>query len=125
MSRLRRALHACGCVATAAGLRTVLAGGRSVPPYRHVDPRIDSELRFYAAFYVAYGLTLLRLAGSADRDARTLRALSAPLFLAGLARTAAWAQVGRPHPGQQVLLALELALPPLALAEQKRAAARG
>ena len=98
----------------------MLTGARSLPPFRRADPRIESELRFYAAFYVAYGVTLLRIAGRADRDPPLLRAAAAPLFLAGLARAGAWASTGRPHPTQQALLALELLLPPAALAEQAR-----
>lgn len=113
-------LQAAGAVATAAGLHTALTGARSFPPFRPADPRIESELRFYSAYYVAYGAALLRLAERADRDPAVLRSLSAPLFLAGLARAGAWAATGRPHPTQQALLALELALPPAALAAQAR-----
>ncbi len=79
---------------------------------------VESELRFYSAFYVAYGLTLLRTAGRAERDPATVRALAGALFLAGAGRASAWVTVGRPHPLQQALLAIELAAPAFLVAEQ-------
>ena len=120
MTRLGRAIQVGGGVAVAAGLHTAVSGARWIPPFRRADPGLESELRFYATFYVAYGAALMRLAARADRDPALLRPLAAPLFLGGLARTGGWARVGRPHPTQVILLALELVLPPLALAEQAR-----
>jgi Domain of unknown function (DUF4345) len=109
-------------VATAAGLHTVALGARSLPAQRLANPTVESELRFYAAFYVAYGLAALRVAPSADRDAGAVRALAGALFLAGLARAGGWLAVGQPHPGQRALLAVELALPPAMVAWQARLA---
>ena len=120
MNRLRRSLYLGGIVATSAGLHTLLAGGRSVPPWRPAGPMIESELRFYSAFYVAYGQLLLRTARDEDLDPEALRPLAAALFLGGLGRAAAWLKVGQPHPFQRVLLAVELALPPLMMVEARR-----
>ena len=116
--RLRAMLGLGGLVATSAGLHTVAVGGRSFPPWRHANPMVESELRFYSAYYVAYGLTLLRTAARAEPDPAAGRALAGALFLGGIARAGAWLKVGRPHPFQQALLALELAIPPLILAQQ-------
>ena len=118
--RRRRLLQMGGAVATCAGLHTLVAGGRSVPPWRHADATVESELRFYSAFYVAYGLLVFRAAGRADPDAPAVRALAAPLFLGGLGRVGAWLTVGKPHPLQQALLAIELAGPPLVVLEHAR-----
>jgi hypothetical protein len=52
--RLRRQLYLGGIVATSAGLHTMLAGGKSFPPRRQAGAMVESELRFYSAFYVAY-----------------------------------------------------------------------
>ncbi len=118
--RLRRLLYLGGIVATSAGLHTLLGGGKSFPPWRQAGAAVESELRFYSAFYVAYGLLALRTARRADRDPPTVRALAAALFLAGLGRAGAWLTVGKPHPLQRALLAIELAAPPLVIAEQAR-----
>jgi hypothetical protein len=81
---------------------------------------LESELRFYSAFYVAYGLLVVRTARRTQLDPAAVRALAGTLFLAGLGRAGAWLTVGRPHPFQQALLAIELAAPPLVVAEQAR-----
>jgi uncharacterized protein DUF4345 len=118
-------LRVGGAVATAAGLHTVIAGARSIAGQGPANPSLESELRFYAAFYVAYGLAVLRAAPRAARDPAAVRALGGALFLAGLARAGGWLAVGKPHPGQRALLALELAGPPALVAWQARLAARG
>lgn len=118
--RLRGLLCLGGVVATSAGLHTLLVGGRSFPPWRPASAMVESELRFYSAFYVAYGLLLFRTATRADPDPPALRALAAALFLAGLGRAGAWLTVGKPHPLQRALLVIELATPPLIVADQAR-----
>jgi uncharacterized protein DUF4345 len=117
--------YAGGLVATTAGLHTVIAGAKSLPRQGLANPSVESELRFYAAFYVVYGLVALRVAPRADRDTTTVRALAGALFLAGLARAGGWLTVGRPHGLQLALLAVELAAPPPIVAWQARLAARG
>jgi hypothetical protein len=118
--RLRGLLHLAGVVATSAGLHTLIAGGKSFPPWRRAGAMVESELRFYSAFYVAYGLFALRTARQPDHDSAAVRAVAAALFLAGLGRVRAWVTVGKPHPFQQALLAVELAAPPLIVADQAR-----
>ncbi len=83
---------------------------------------MESELRYYAGFYVAFGVAALRTAPRADRDPVAERALAGALFLSGLARAGAWRAAGAPHPVQRLLLAIELSLPPLFIAAQDRAA---
>jgi hypothetical protein len=112
-----------GLVATAAGLHTVIAGAKSVPGQDVANASVESELRFYAAFYVAYGVVALSVAPRADRDTLAVRAVLAPLFLAGVARAGGWLAVGRPHRAQRGLLVIELAAPPLITAWQARLAA--
>jgi hypothetical protein len=118
--RLRRLLYVGGVVATSAGLHTLLGGGRSFPPWRQASAMVESELRFYSAFYVAYGLLVFRTARRADRDPPAVHALAAALFLAGLGRAGAWLTVGKPHPLQRALLAIELAAPPVIVLERAR-----
>jgi hypothetical protein len=116
----RAAFYAVGTVASAAGLHTAVVGARSLPGSERPGPLVGSELRFYSAFYAAYGMALLRVAPRADREPAAVRALAGALFLGGIARAGGWLASGRPHPLQRGLLALELALPPLALAAQRR-----
>lgn len=124
----RRALRAVfylgGLIATTAGLHTAIAGARSLPGEDTANEVVESELRFYAAFYVAYGVAALRTAPRADDATASVRALAGALFLAGLARAGAWRGVGRPHRLQRVLLVAELLAPPLVTAWQSRVAAR-
>jgi hypothetical protein len=114
-----------GGVATVAGLHTVAAGARSIAGEDTANASVESELRFYAAFYVAYGLAAIRVAPRADRDSAAVQALAAALFFAGLARASGWLAVGRPHPLHRVLLVIELAAPPAIVAWQKRLARSG
>jgi hypothetical protein len=124
-SGLRAVFRTGGVVATAAGLHTVIAGARSIARQGTANPSVESELRFYAAFYVAYGVVALHVAPRADRDTAAVRALAGALFLAGLARAGGWLAVGRPHGLQRGLLVIELAAPPLVVAWQERVALRG
>jgi hypothetical protein len=123
-SALRSLLYLGGGVATVAGLDTVIRGARSLPAQKLLaNPSVESELRFYAAFYVAYGLAVLRVAPRADRDTTGVRAVAGALFLAGLARAVGWRVVGRPHRVQRALLVIELAAPPSMVAWQARLSA--
>jgi hypothetical protein len=126
-SGLRAAVFAGGVVATAAGLHTAIAGRKSFPgESRHGSAAVESEIRFYGAFYAAYGLRALRVAPHADRDREGVRKLGATLFAAGLARAYGWRTRGRPHPLQIALLTIELGAPLAAIAHQERLdAARG
>ena len=122
---LRGVFYVAGGVATTAGLQTVIAGARSLPDQDLANASVESELRFYAAFYVAFGLAALRIAPRADRATAEVRALAATLFLAGVARGGGWLAVGRPSRLQRRLLAIELAAPPAVVAWQSRLAAEG
>jgi hypothetical protein len=121
---LRGLVYLGGAVATAAGFHSMAAGARSLPgSQKDADPILDSELRYYGGFYMAYGLAALRVAPRADRDARAVRALAGALFASGLARAGGWVAKGPPHPLQRGLLAIELAAPPLLVALQARVSA--
>ena len=63
---------------------------------------------------------MLRTARRAEPEPSAVRGLAATLFLAGVGRVLAWSTVGKPHPFQRALLAFELTLPPLFVAEQAR-----
>ena len=121
---LRAVFHVGGAVATVAGLHSVAAGAKSIAGQDIANASVESELRFYAAFYVAYGLAALRVAPRADSDSAPVRALAGALFLGGLARASGWLAAGKPHPLQRGLLVIELAAPSAIVAWQKRLASR-
>jgi hypothetical protein len=120
LKALRSLFYAGGAVATVGGLHSVVAGARSLPAQQPANSSLESELRYYAAFYVAFGLLVLRTASRADSDTAAVRALAGALFLGGLSRAGGWATVGRPHMLQRILLAFELGLPPVMIAWQWR-----
>ena len=121
---LQAVFYVGGVIATTAGLHTVIAGAKSVPAQELANPSVESELRFYAAFYVGYGLVALSIAPRVERDARAVRAFAGALFLAGVARAGGWLAVGAPHRRQRGLLVIELAAPPLIILWQARLAVR-
>lgn len=119
-NRKRRLLAVAGTIAAVAGTHTAVAGGRSYPPWRRHDPQVESELRFYAAFYALYGLGLLDAARRNRTDPRTINLAATGLLAGGVGRAVGWIDAGRPHPLQQVLLAIELGGPAVVIAAQRR-----
>ena len=120
MALFRAVFYVGGAVATLAGLATVVLGADSLPGAPASNAVVESDLRFYSAFYVAYGAGLLWLAPRAEREPTLVRAAAGALFLAGLARAGAWITDGRPHDLQIALLGIELALPPILVLWQSR-----
>ena len=100
----------------------MVSGAKSLPGVgKDPDITLDSELRYYGGFYMAYGLAALKVAPRGDREPRAVQALAGTLFMSGLARGGGWIANGAPHPLQRVLLAIELATPALVIALQAKA----
>ena len=112
-----------GGVAIATGIFTVAAGADGVPGDNAASASVESELRFFAVFWIAYGVALLRVAPRVDTATWAVRALVGILFVAGLARGLAWAMSGRPHGLFVALMVIELVAPPLIVVWQSRLAA--
>ena len=113
-----------GVVALVFGMLTVLTGGALVPGVGDLPASIDSELRFYAAWYVGAGLLVLRTVRRIESEGRTVRAVCAILLLAAFGRVLSIASVGRPHPLYVALMVLEFAIPVLVLPWQAAVARR-
>ncbi len=111
-------------MAVVAGSATVLLGGRSIPDAGEPSASLDSELRFYAVWWIGAGLFVIWLAPRLRERTRELRVFCALLFLAGLSRVFAILDSGWPSTGQVVLMVVELVLAVALVVWQARATAR-
>lgn len=108
---LQALLTVMGVVMVVAGSATVLLGAPSVPNEGAVTPDVDTEMRFYAVWYVVAGASLLRAVATVERETTIVRLVAGGFFAAGCARILSWVVVGRPHVSAIVLMVLELVLP--------------
>jgi len=90
-------------------LYAALAGAQAqTPPF---TPTADSELRFYAPFWVVYGAILIRVARGLPSRSGWIPGLAGLFFAGGVGRLIARLTVGPPHPAFTMLMVTELALP--------------
>lgn len=106
----RIALRVLGGVALWAGARGVVVGAREVPDPGVITASVDSEYRFYAAWYPVIGAGLVSAAREAEIDRRIVRGLASGLGLAVLGRVLSMRSLGRPAGSQLALLAAEVVL---------------
>ena len=118
-------LTAMGAVMVVAGAVTVLFGSSSVPREGVVTPDVDTEMRFYAVWYVVAGVVLLRAVRRVESAGTTVRLIGAGFFAGGCARILSWVVVGRPHVTAIVLMVAELVLPLVIIPWQASIARRG
>jgi hypothetical protein len=108
---LQALLVVMGVVMVVAGAATVILGAASVPNEGTVTPDVDTEMRFYAVWYVVAGALLLRAVGRVESEDWTIRLIGGGFFLAACARLLSWIAVGRPHGSAVVLMCIEFVLP--------------
>jgi hypothetical protein len=72
---------------------------------------MDSELRFYAPFWGAYGVALLAIARDLAGHRRLVVPAMALFFIGGVGRALSWIAVGEPHPFFSMLMGIELVFP--------------
>lgn len=123
-SGLRFFVRLLGVVAMLAGASTLILGADSIAGVSDVSPSVDSEMRFYAAWYVGAGFLLVVRAGSIEGRTAVIQGVSAIFFIAGCARALSWATVGRPHAVAIVLMIIELLLPAVLIPWQRAAERR-
>lgn len=111
-------------VAVVAGGLTVLTGGALVLDAGEVSPSLDSELRFYAAWYLGVGVLLFWTVPRVESAGTVFRAVCALLLVAAGGRIVSVLVKGPPHPFYAVLLVLELGLPILLVPWQSAVARR-
>jgi hypothetical protein len=90
-----------------------------------IESNLDSDFRFLAAAFAGLGVVLLSTLPHIERDSKILRISVFALFCGGLARLLSWATVGPPNGITQILTAVELALPLLALWQRRIARRSG
>ena len=122
MSQLSRTLRVLALIPIVTGLASVLFGSEIVRGSEGSDPSVESELRYYAVFYVGFGLFLWSIAPRIAERGRELRAAAALLFCGGLARAVGIAVDGMPAADYVVLMAIELVLPGVLVLWHRRAA---
>ena len=100
-----------GAIAIAIASLHIVFGPAAIPGSIPVNATMDSEDRFYATLFAAYGVALLWCVKDVEQKSRVVYFLLATLFVAGLARVVSIAAVGLPDPFFVAMLALELAIP--------------
>ena len=121
---LRALIYVFGSVAIVAGAWTVVAGSESIPSAGGLNANVESELRFYATWWIAAGVFLWWLAPRVEERTRELRVFCAVLALAATARVFAVIETDWPSTGQTILMAVEYALAALLPLWQALARAR-
>ena len=113
-----------GAVATAAGASGVVRGAAEVSGGGPVSAPVDSEYRFYAAWYPVFGFLLLQAARHPERETTVVRAAAAGYAVAAGGRMLSIRTRGQANRLQRVLLALEVVIPAVIMPSQSRIASR-
>jgi uncharacterized protein DUF4345 len=100
-----------GVIAIAIALLHVVLGPSSIPGAVPVNATMDSEDRFYATLFLAFGVALLWCIEDVERKSRVVYFLMLTFLAGGLARLISIAAVGRPNSFFIVMTVLELLLP--------------
>jgi hypothetical protein len=95
---------------TAEKLFSALTASRA-PLSEAWPPTMDSELRFYAALWGAYGVVCLTVARDLANRASLVPWLAGVFFLGGVGRLLSLVTIGTPHPFFIFLMWVELVLP--------------
>ena len=75
------------------------------------SPTVESEMRFYAPFWIAYGGLLIYVARDLSKHGSWMPLLCGVFFAGGAGRVISYFTAGPPHPAFTVLMAIELVLP--------------
>ena len=121
MTYLRGLLYFGGAVAIVAGAWTVVTGSESIPAAGDLNANVESELRFYATWWIAAGVFVLWLAPRVEERTRELRVFCVLLALAATARVFAVIDTDWPSTSQIILMAIEYSLAALLPLWQARA----
>jgi hypothetical protein len=104
-------LIAFGFICAGIGLSHLLFGTSTIIGGGSVNATIDSDMRFYALLFAAYGLVFVWCAVDIAERGRVANVLGAIFFAGGLARLLAWAATGQPNWFYVVMIPVELIVP--------------
>ena len=90
----------------------IVLGPSAIPGAIPVNSTMDSEDRFYATLFAAYGVSLLWCIGDIERKSKYVYFLAATFFAGGLVRLVSILTVGPPNAFFLAMTALELLIPP-------------
>ncbi len=89
----------------------VVLGPAAIPGAVPVNATMDSEDRFYATLFAAYGVALLWCIKDIERKSMVVYFLALTFFVGGLARLVSMAVVGLPNDFFIAMTVLELLIP--------------
>ena len=89
----------------------IVLGPSAIPGSIPVNATMDSEDRFYATLFAAYGVALLWCIRDLERKSMAVYFLAATFFVGGLARLVSVAAVGPPSTFFIAMTVLELVIP--------------
>lgn len=119
---LRLVLGLLGVVAVTFGTVTMLTGGAPIADGgAALSPSVESELRFFAAWFAAAGVVLLRSARDPLRHRMPIRWACAAVFTGACARVIGMVTEGVPEPVYVTLTVVEFAIPVVVLPLLSRA----
>ena len=107
---------------TIVSMYVVFGPSLTIPGSVPVNATMDSEDRFYATLFAAYGVALLWCVKDVERKSPTVHFLAITFFAGGLARLVSMVAVGLPNSFFVAMTALELLIPFLMLFMQVRVA---
>src|SRR3978361_887103 len=100
-----------GVVCAGIGLSHLTFGSATIVGGGAVNATIDSDMRFYALLFTAYGATFVWCAANIAERGRVANALGAVFFAGGIARLVAWAGTGQPNWTYVPTIPVELVIP--------------
>lgn len=118
---MRIALRALALIPMAAGAATVVLGSAIITGAGAPGPSVESELRFYGAWWVGAGLFLWWLAPEVARRRREVRVFAGLLALGATGRLIGLLVDGEPHWQFAALMVIEYAIAAALLALASRA----
>lgn len=109
---LKGTFYAIFVVALVTGVNVFLSGPTGIPEFvGSVDATIDNEVRFLAAFWIAFGFLCLRVARNLDSHRQFVPYIALTFLLSGIGRLLSVTMVGVSTTLFLVVMVLELVLP--------------
>jgi hypothetical protein len=122
---LRIWLTAIGLVCAGIGLAHLFFGSATIIGGGPVSATVDSELRFYAVVFIAYGWGFVWAAADIPHRAWLINALGVVFLIGGLARFLSIAAVGVPDPFYLWMIPVEIGVPVVNYVMLRRLASSG